>query len=210
MKFKKMVILAAFFMIFAGSYSAKAQDITEDVIFLKGGWIPNYTVTYDEEGIKDGEANGFAVQGEYNLNFDGFWLGFGFEYQRLVDAGENGADDITMQFIQPMVSGKITAVGGLYVGAGLSGKYLISIKPDGEPATTPKKIDLWANGILGYHMPISEGVYVVLEGRFGWNLTNKQFSEVEVNDTTYDIKTKSAYDMAFYVGIGTHALGTGF
>ncbi|MCU0821691.1 MAG: hypothetical protein MUC95_04355 [Spirochaetes bacterium] len=210
MKFKKFAVLAAFFMIFAGTFSASAQDITSDVVFLKGGWIPNYTVAFDEEGAEDIEAGGFAVQGEYNLNLQGFWLGIGFEYQRVVDAGENGADDLVMQYIQPMVSGKITAVGGLYLGAGLSGKYLISIKPDGEPYTTPKKIDLWANGILGYHMPVAEGVYLLLEGRFGWNLTNKQFSEYEVGDETYDVKTKSAYDMAFYVGIGTHALQTGY
>ena len=209
MKFKKLAVLSAFFMIFAGAYSAKAQDITNDIVFLKGGWIPNYTVTFDEAGMKDTTADGFAIQGEYNLNFNGFWLGFGFEYQRVIDAGENGADDTVMQFIQPMASAKITAVGGLYLGAGLSGKYLISLKPDDEPTPT-KKIDLWANGILGYYMPITEGVYLDLEGRFGWNLTNNQFSKWEQNGNTSELKTKSAYDMAFYLGIGTNALGTGY
>lgn len=211
MKFKKLAVLSAFFMIFAGSYSVNAQDITEDIVFLKGGWIPNYTVIYEDEVKKDDVvAEGFAVQGEYNLNFDGFWLGFGFEYQRVVDAGKKGADDTVMQFIQPMASAKITAVGGLYLGAGLSGKYLISInKPDDEPIPT-KKIDLWVNGVLGYYMPITEGVYLDLEGRFGWNLTNNQFSEEEQAGQTIDVKTKSAYDMAFYLGIGTHALGTGY
>ncbi len=213
MKFKKIAVLSAFFMIFAGSYNANAQDITEDVVFLKIGWVPNYTVTYDEEDSEDGEASGFAVQGEYNLNFDGFWLGFGFEYDRVVreadeDAGED--DDTVMQFIQPMVSAKITAVGGLYLGVGVSGKYLASIKPNEEASETTKKIDLWANGLLGYYMPITEGVYLDLEGRFGWNCTNNQFSEIKQFGTKVDIETKSAYDMAFYVGIGTNALSTGY
>lgn len=209
MRFKMSVLFAAFAMIFALSYSAEAQYITQDVIFLKAGYIPNYTVTFDEEGIDDGEAAGFAVQGEYNLNFDGFWLGFGLEYQRMVDEGEDGGEDTTMQFIQPMASAKLAAAGGLYIGAGLSGKYLITIDPDDEP-TPSKMIDLWANGILGYHMPISEGVYLALEGRFGWNLTNHQFSEYEVGSETIDFETGSAYDMAFYVGVGTHAMGTGY
>ncbi len=209
MKFKYLAIAGAFLMIFTFANNAHAQYMTTmDLIFLKVGWIPTYIVTYDED-IDDTETTGFAVQGEYNLNFDGFWLGFGVEYQRVVDEGEEGADDTTLQFIQPMVSAKLAAVGGLYLGAGVSGKYLFGYDPEEDYVPT-KTIDLWANGILGYYFPVAEFAFITLEGRFGWNLTNNQFSELEVGNSTVDVKTKSAYDMAFYVGIGTRAPGTSY
>jgi hypothetical protein len=109
-----------------------------------------------------------------------------------------------------MVSLKLAALGGLYVGAGLSGKYLIATETVEDDSTVPateyeweKKIDLWANGIIGYYMPIGEAVFLDLEGRFGYNLTNDQFTKYE--DVSGDFDVKSSYDIAFYVGIGTRA-----
>lgn len=215
-----LVILAAFALIFSFSYSAEAQYLTQDVIFLKVGYIPVYTVTYKEdEGIKpdDTESAGLAIQAEYNLNFNGFWLGFGLEYQNVKSEINKDFDEITNQFILPEVSAKVAAVGGLYVGGGLSGKYLIAtdvLEAGTYEIEAQKKIDLWLNGIVGYYVPVGEGIFIDFEGRFGWNLTNNQFKEIDVTETTSDVtvtekqKPESAYDMAFYIGVGFRPLGS--
>ncbi|MBN2403109.1 MAG: hypothetical protein JXN64_12005 [Spirochaetes bacterium] len=208
MKLKIMSVLAAFAMVAAFSLNADAQYMTQDVIFVKAGYIPVYTVTFDEDFEDDElEFRGFALQGEYNLNFDGFWLGFGLEYQ-YTKLDVEGEKNLANQFILPMASIKIAAVGGLYVGGGVSAKYLIATEKWSDGSEAKKKVDLWANGILGYHMPIGEGLFLDLEGRFGWNLTNKQFSEYENVSETY--KMKNAYDIAFYAGIGFRALGSNY
>lgn len=92
----------------------------------------------------------------------------------------------------------------------MSGKYLIAAESDNDGSKPKKKIDLWANGILGYHVPVGEGVFLDLEGRFGWNLTNKQFSETELNNITLKADPKNAYDIAFYVGVGFRAIGSNY
>lgn len=84
MKRKLFSVLAVFAFVAAFSLGANAQYMTQDVIFVKAGYIPVYTATFKEkDGNKpdDAELKGFALQGEYNLNFSGFWLGFGMEYQ---------------------------------------------------------------------------------------------------------------------------------
>jgi hypothetical protein len=206
MKFRILSFIAGVAMIAALSGSANAQFMTQDLVFVKVGYIPTYTVSYDVEGADDSELSGFAIQGEYNLNFNKFWLGLGLEYQYMND--DEG--DVKHSFLLPMVSAKMAAVGGLYVGAGLSGKYLIATEEYEDGSEVNKKIDLWANGILGYHMPVAEGIFLDLEGRFGWNLTNNQFSEFKYGGTTYDYDTKNAYDIAFYVGVGFRAPGSNY
>lgn len=207
---KLFAVLAVFAFVFAFSFGAQAQTLTTDIVFLKVGYVPISLTSFDIPGQDDMESKGFAIQGEYNLNFDGFLLGFGLEYQRLkseVD-GEIGHFN---QFIQPMISAKYAALGGLYVGAGLSGKYLIATEKVKDPSGEfewEKKIDLWANGILGYYMPIGEGVFLDLEGRFGYNLTKKQFSKVKDEPEKIDID--SNYDIAFYVGVGFRAAASDY
>ena len=127
---KYFAVLAVFAFVFVLSYGAQAQTMTTDVVFLKAGYIPTSIASYDETGYDDIESRGLAIQGEYNLNFDGFWLGFGLEYQRL-KSEIDGEDVHFNQFIQPMISAKYAALGGLYVGAGLSGKYLIATEEVG-------------------------------------------------------------------------------
>lgn len=201
---KFYAVLAVLAFVFAFAFGVQAQTLTTDIVFLKGGYIPVSLASFDVSGFDDLESRGFAIQGEYNLNFDGFWLGFGLEYQRLKSEfdGELGHFN---QFIQPMISAKYAALGGLYVGAGLSGKYLIATEKVGGAGGSEweKKIDLWANGILGYYTPIGEGIFLDLEGRFGYNLTKNQFSKIKDGSADYDID--SNYDIAFYVGIGFRA-----
>lgn len=222
MKVKIFSILAAFIMIAAFSLSASAQYMTQDVIFIKAGYIPTYAVSFKESNLlgspykpNDLEGSGFCAQGEYNLNFNGFWMGFGLEYQYIKIKGSTDQKDLynnetKHSFILPMVSFKVAAVGGLYVGAGVAGKYLIATESDNAQTKASKKIDLWANGILGYHVPIGEGVFLDLEGRFGWNLTNKQFSEFKSGGSSYTFDPKNAYDIAFYAGIGFRAIGSNY
>jgi hypothetical protein len=198
----------AFFVSF--SAIASAQYMTQDVVFVKFGYIPMYNVTSESEGEEsDTDATGFALQGEYNLNFSGFWLGFGMEYQYITQDLETVK--LKHHFLVPMASIKIAAVGGLYVGGGLSGKYLIATESydiAGDSYESKKDIDLWANGILGYHQPIGEGIFLDLEGRFGWNLTNRQFSKTDPDTGKADVTR--AYDIGFYAGVGFRAIGSNY
>ena len=211
---KLLAVLAVVAFVFAFSYGAQAQTMTTDIVFLKVGYVPVSLTGFESDSFigDDLESRGVAVQGEYNLNFDGVWLGFGLEYQRL-KAEINNANGHFNQFIQPMVSVKFAATGGLYVGAGLSGKYLIAtekIKDGTDTYEWEKKSDLWANGMLGYYTPIGEGIFLDLEGRFGYNLTRNQFSEMKVNGVTVDTDNKASYDLAFYVGIGFRAAASDY
>jgi hypothetical protein len=212
MKFRLLSLVLGLALFTVLTANAEAQYMTQDVIFLKLGYIPVSNVTFDAKGSEDVELKGFAVQGEYNMNFNGFWLGFGLEYQYMMQEVDNLAGtkvDISHSFLMPEVSAKIATVGGLYVGGGVSGKYLIATEAVDQMEAV-KKIDLWVNGILGYHMPIAEGFFLDLEGRFGWNLTNHQFSEVEFANSTFKTETKNAYDIGLYVGIGFRAPGSNY
>ncbi|HDP80907.1 MAG TPA: hypothetical protein ENN21_08710 [Spirochaetes bacterium] len=195
MKSRFLVVMAALAMVFAFSFGAQAQTLTSDIVFLKFGYVPLNTYEYDVAGSEQVESSGLAIQGEYNLNFNNFWIGFGLEYEYLWWK-DNG--DYKWAYLTPQVSAKFAAMGGLYVGAGLAGKYLISYdSPSGSDYDPDKKIDLWVNGILGYYMPIGEAVFLDLEGRFGYNLTNQQWAD--------DDDVKNSYELAFYVGIGYRA-----
>ncbi len=208
MKSRFPVVLAAIAMVFAFSFGVQAQTLTTDIVFLKVGYIPVSTTSFDNDDDDKLEGSGFAIQGEYNLNFNNFWIGFGLEYQYInadYKSDSYNYKSHVNQFIQPMVSFKFAAMGGLYVGAGLSGKYLISTEK-WDDIEWDKKFDLWANAYLGYYMPIAEAVFLDIEGRFGYNLTNNQFEKYDDNGATSGkIATKSAYDIAFYVGIGYRA-----
>ncbi|MDY6933980.1 MAG: hypothetical protein SVZ03_07125 [Spirochaetota bacterium] len=241
MRVKLLILSALVAFICLLSISVDAQYMTKDLVLLKIGYIPMSNVTFDDEEVGsvissvpitgDIESMGYAIQGEYNLIWGNFWFGFGLEYQRLsvdrITTSQGDTKEFHNDFLIPMVSAKLAATGGLYVGAGISGKWLISTeKFRTEPFPTTlgytenefdKAIDLWANAILGYHLPIGEGVFFDLEGRFGFNLTNNQFEEKEQDyyqtssvPTTSTIKysPKTAYDIAFYVGVGTRARGS--
>lgn len=215
MKFKIFSIFAALAMVICFSFGASAQYMTKDLILIKAGYIPAYIVTFNEKDNitpKDAEMKGYAGQAEYNLNFDRIWLGFGLEYQyQTLKKNSDYNKKSHHQFIIPMASFKFNAVGGLYLGAGLAGKYLIATQEfDTYGSKFDKKIDLWANGILGYYVPVGEGVFLDFEGRFGWNLTNKQFSKGTSSSGNFETDPKYAYDIAFFVGVGFRALGSNY
>jgi hypothetical protein len=209
MKSKMFAIAALVLLIGAVTVPAMSQELTNDVVVLRVGWIPSYTVSFDVENSDDAEFTGFAGMAEYNLNVSPVLIGFGIEYQRVVDDAEDAGDDDSIAgFLIPQVTAKFMAAGGFYIGAGLAGKYLINYDL-GSGVETDKTIDLWVNGVIGYIAMISDGIYLDVMGRFGYNLTNNTWDELESSGYKLETKAKSAYDLAIYVGIGFKSFQTG-
>ncbi len=195
MKSRLLIFCAVCALIISYTGNTHAQTLTTDIVFLKAGYIPLYTYELDTEVNDPVDFSGFALQGEYNLNFNNFWLGFGLEYSRVYFDSKT---DVIYSFLTPRISAKLAAMGGLYVGVGLSGKYLIAVDiPSGGSDEPEKKIDLWVDGILGYYLPVAEAVFLNLEGRFGYNLTRQQFADD--NDLKYN------YEIVLYLGVGYRA-----
>lgn len=209
MKVKFFAVLAALLMVGAVAIPASAQELTNDVIFLRVGYVPNYTVSFDTEPAQDdAEFTGFAFIGEYNLNLSPVLIGFGLEWQRVVYEYEApSTDELVAQFLIPQVTAKFMTAGGFYLGAGLAGRYNLSNDTGGQ-YNFKKEVDLWVNGVIGYIATLSDGIYLDLQGRFGYNLTNSQWDKYDVANAE-DNKADSAYDIAVYVGIGFKSFGTG-
>ncbi len=190
MKTKITTLLGGLTMLVALSTTAFAQtEMTDDVVFVKLGYTKT-TVTYD--GTDDFDLSGVGIQGEYNINISPMIVGVGMEYQYVT-----GDYETKISFLNPMVTAKFMTAGGFYAGAGLSGRYMLSYE-DKYGNDEDKKFDLWVQGTLGFMMPIDEGVYFDLEGKFGYNLTKNQYD-----------KADSAYDLSVYAGIGFRAFSTG-
>jgi len=212
MKTKVLAILAAAALVCAFTVNAGAQTmLTDDVAFVKLGYSMFNGTFEDDEGssVEDIEGKGFNLQGEYNLNLGGVMLGFGLEYTYMPADWDD--EEIDLHFLSPMVTAKFITAGGFYLGAGLSGRYLVGQSYDGDnDFEVDEEIDLWANGLIGFMTPIQEFVYLDIEGRFGYNLTNKQFEKGSFNSSDYELDVDAQYDIAFYVGIGYRVAATGF
>ena len=113
------------------------------------------------------------------------------------------------KFILPMVSAKVAAVGGLYVGGGVSGKYLIATESDSPGYEAKKKIRLmgkWYNRLSCTYR--RRNISWILKEDLAGTLTNKQFSEYKNDPETYGVK--NGYDIAFYAGVGFRAVGSNY
>ena len=241
MKLFISILLTAAAFILSLTLNANAQFMTDDLFILKAGYIPYGIVSFDkglkaagadspDSKINDIKTTGlsYAVQAEYNLIFGIFRLGLGIEYQR-VSADKFAIEDAEFEkfynnFLLPVLSIKFAVFEGLYTGAGISGKYLLSAdspmlkgsEDDPEQGKFDKKMDLWANYIIGYNLQMTESISVIFEGRFGYNITNKQYGKItrERPDGTelgkYELSPKTAYDSAVYVGIGIKPSGMGY
>ncbi len=175
----------------------QAQELTDDVAFLRVGYQWN-TVEFDVSGMDDLENNGVAIEGEYNLNLGGWLLGVSLEWARLVNDDDS---DLVFYYLSPMISLKFLAAGGLYIGPGISARYMMSADTPSGVDEPDKEVDLWVNAVAGWMAPIAEAVYLDVQARFGWNLTKNQFEDVADIDNNYDY--------AVYVGIGTRTRSTG-
>ncbi|HON77752.1 MAG TPA: hypothetical protein PK544_04620 [Spirochaetota bacterium] len=225
---KKLLGVVAALVVFMGvTVAAQAQyGITSDVIFVRLGYssltVESDSLDYGGTNVpnpEDIEGNGFNVQGEYNLNLTNFLIGFGLEYTymkaEIAGTGSDPDSEFTLQFLAPYVSAKFLTAGGFYIGAGLSGKYLVGQSDDSSgtgETEWDKKIDLWGNLMLGFIMPVAEYYYVDVQGRFGYNLTNNQFESADVTDggtVAMEADINAQYDFAIYVGFGFRAVSTG-
>ncbi len=194
-KFALCILVAAVACMTTG---LQAQEMTDDVAFLRLGYQWN-TIKLDVANAEDFKLNGFAIEGEYNLNVGGMLVGFSLEYAYLSDKDEKAYD---YGFLSPMVAVKFLAPGGFYIGPGVSLRYLMSsYLPESAPEPD-SEVDLWVNAVAGYMAPVAEGVYFDLQARFGWNLTKNQVEQPGV-------KIDQNYDIAFYVGVGTRTRSTG-
>ncbi len=197
MKAKFTALVAVFAMAAAFSTAAFSQtEITDDVVFLKVGYT-NSTTSFEEESADDLELSGVALQGEYNINLKPLLIGIGVEYQYVT-----GDDETKVQFLNPMVTAKFMTAGGLYIGAGVTGRYMLGYD-DKFDSEVDKKMDLWGHAVIGFIFPIDEGIYFDVEGKIGYNLTGNQYEK------SFSVKTDSAFDLSIYAGIGFRAFSTG-
>lgn len=199
MKSRCVLTLAACALLAALAPRSGAQTLTRDTVFLKAGYLPAYTYIFDVPDADPQEYHGFALQGEYNLNFDPVWIGIGVEWERLYWDEDV---DFRYDFIAPSATIKLVALGGLYLGAGVAGRYLINAEGPSPFFEPESYIDLWVNGVAGYFFPVAEAVFVDLGGRAGYNLTRRQFADA------YDVENN--YDIAFYLGVGFRAAASDY
>jgi len=222
MNMKIVELIAAFAFVLSLTAAASAQYAPAgDVIIVRLGYS-----TYDVESrsIKDTdngavivtdpetiENRAINIQGEYNINMNGFLLGLGVEYAytkaTMAGSGTNPDDEFVLHFISPTLSAKYITAQGLYFGAGLSGRYLMSQSYDGTAVEFEfkKKMDIWGNVVAGAFIPIAEYYYIDIQGRLSYNLTNRQFAEILYRDNSstmdYESDIKRPSEVAIYVGI---------
>ncbi|MFW5862321.1 MAG: hypothetical protein ACOCWZ_08715 [Spirochaetota bacterium] len=183
-------------LLFTMAPGISAQDLTGDLAILKAGYQRNI-YEYDIEMSEPLEYNGVALQAEYNLNLGMILLGFGVEWSRVANQDDR---DTVFSFATPSASLKLLMPGGLYIGTGGAGKYLLDQNiPGGDDFE--RELDFWAQGIAGFYFPLTEMVVFNAEGRFGWNVTKNQFSE--------NIDVLTQYDITLYAGIGMRMRTTG-
>lgn len=196
--FKKLALCILVAAVAFMTTGLQAQEMTDDVAFLRVGYQWN-TLKPDVPNAEDFKLNGLGVEGEYNLNLGGMLLGFSLEYAYLSYTEEKAYD---YGFLTPMVALKLLAPGGFYIGPGISLRYLMSSYLPKEVEEPDSEVDLWVNGVAGFMTPVAEGIYLDIQARFGWNLTNNQFED------WFD-KIDKAYNLAVYAGIGTRTRATG-
>lgn len=183
-------------LLFTLASGVSAQELTGDLAILKAGYQRS-VYEYDDEMIDPLEFNGLALLGEYNLNLGMVHLMFGVEWSRLANSEDR---DRVFHFLTPSGAIKLVFPGGLYLGVGAAGKYMIYQDLPGNDEFD-NKWDFWAQGIAGFYFPLTEMVIFNAEGRFGWNITKNQFSEY------IDVRTQ--YDITLYAGIGMRMRTTG-
>ncbi|GAB4221312.1 MAG TPA: hypothetical protein PL059_12005 [Spirochaetota bacterium] len=183
----------------------------------ENGWNPNFVVL-------EHKSQGAALNIEYNFNTNPLLFSFGFEYQLLwdkfsvfQDIGGGVYETIKLktylnQYMMPSVTIKYLTASGFYMGTGIALKYLAvteKVKPDNGydfSLEFDKKLDFWSITIVGYIISINQGLYLDVQGRFGYNLTNNQFSSLKTNSPGGDMKAylmpRTMYDAAILVGVG--------
>jgi len=162
------------------------------------------------ERKSQGISVGSAVNVEYTMNAMPVLFSFGIEYRRLkTEFYQSMADSVKLkvydgnvQFLMPMIQTKYMIPSGVYVGIGLSAHWMINADKLTDNSEISSKIDYWTVVLVGYMMKLHENLFLDVQGKFGYNLTNAQYSEAKKKDQYYFMNVKSSYDAAFYVGVG--------
>ncbi len=223
-----LVALAVFVLWSFGAAPLSAEAPSGNFAVVRLGYVPftnvvfgNGTGSTDSPWDPDSRPSGFVSRGpafniEYNINAAPVLIALGLEYRLLwtklsftegAPGSKNTFDDGMQHFILPMVMAKYMTPGGTYVGVGLSGKLLVAaerLKPMSENVEYEQMFDYWGVAVVGYMAKIGDGLFIDLQGRFGYNLTNSQYTELKDKDTaeTSFFDVKSSHDAAFYAGVG--------
>jgi len=213
-------VLTAFSLFSAGSLFGETPS--GDFAVIRAGYTPFTTVNYNPGMGSPGQpygadfimydfnAHGPAISIEYNINSKPVLLSFGLEYSVLQSTSKfsDGTDiykpkNHWFHFIAPGLMMKYLTESGVYAGIGFSGKYKISNNELKENIQFKSKIDYWINISAGYMMKLQENYYLDIQGRFGYNLTNNQFSDLKDTDSSerYILPVNTSCDAAIFVGV---------
>jgi len=226
-QFVYFVGLAVFVSLVSGAVSASAEMPSENFMVVRLGYVPftkvvtgTGTGTAESGWDPDSRAYNYISRGpafniEYNINASPVLIALGLEYRLLwtkfsfgegVPGSKATFDDGMQHFILPMVMAKYMTPGGVYIGAGISGKLLVAaerLKPMSSRVEYTQMLDYWAVAAVGYMLKLDDGLFIDLQGRFGYNLTNSQYTELKdkgTGETTF-FDVKSSYGAAFYAGV---------
>ena len=220
MKFKLycVLLLASLLLFSAGSLFGETPS--GDFAVIRAGYTPITTVNYNpgmgspgqpygaDFLVYDFKAHGPAFNIEYNINSKPVLLSFGLEYSMLANTfkvsdgtGWDKYKETQLHFLMPGLMMKYLTESGIYAGIGLSGKYKLSNEE--RSLYWKPRIDYWLNISAGYMMKLHENYYLDIQGRFGYNLTNNQFSELEdkASGERYMAPINSSCDAAIFVGV---------
>ena len=116
------------------------------------------------------------------------------------------------QYIMPSVTVKYLTAAGFYIGTGIALKYLAvteAVKPenvDDFSLEFDREFDFWSITMVGCIMTINQGLYLDVQGRFGYNVTHNQYSSLKFKDSvesgTAYLMPRTAYDATILVGVG--------
>ena len=173
-------------------------------IFFKLGYIPTSRISFDDYAgtiIGNRDLYGFAFRIDYSaLVFKWLWIELaGVEYEKCwmsTSTGKYGYD-----FIDGGMAFKYLSQSGFFAGLGTSAKYLLrASNPSGDINPAEKKVDWWVSGIVGFCYQAGENFLVLIENRFGWNITRNQFEKFK--DISDKFSVNYNYDFTFYFGTG--------
>jgi hypothetical protein len=206
-RFSLIILVCA--LLITNNANAKYTSKSPDTIsFNAGAIIANDATienTSDSTQSYNIESKGGSFQAEYNINFETFLIGVGLEYsflraKMIPDTGSE-SEYFTNHFLSPAFNIKFATESGLYFGAGGSAKYLLNAQIV-DSIEFERKFDLWVQAMFGYHMPVSQDLFLDFGTKLGYNITNQQYKIIKGRTNNSNYEGKTAYEITLYIGIG--------